>query len=100
MGYSQVALENKLLDIYPAITQKGFKPMMSFDQGKDSWAVRLKNGNCEFTVSLNKKDADACIDGNFCEDFATEITSSWRNAPVTEARDEYILIAQRAPTTF
>ena len=39
MGYSQVALENKLLDIYPAITQKGFKPMMSFDQGKDSWAV-------------------------------------------------------------
>ena len=67
MGYSQVALENKLLDIYPAITQKGFKPMMSFDQGKDSWAVRLKNGNREFTVSLNKKDADACIDGNFCE---------------------------------
>jgi roadblock/LC7 domain-containing protein len=69
MGYSQVALENKLLDMYPAITQKRFKPMMSFDQGKDSWAVRLKNGNREFTVSLNKKDVDACIDGNFLRRF-------------------------------
>ncbi|MGO9379141.1 MAG: hypothetical protein ACLPN1_11040 [Dissulfurispiraceae bacterium] len=73
MGYSQVALENKLLDMYPEITRKGFKPMMSFDQEKDSWVVRLKDGKCDFTVYLNKKDADACMDGTFCEDFATEI---------------------------
>ena len=81
MGYSQVALENKLLDMYPEITQKGFKPMMSFDQGKDSWAVRLKDGKCDFTVYLNKKDADACMDGQFCEDFATEITKQLGKCP-------------------
>jgi len=81
MGYSQVALENKLLDMYPEITQKGFKPMMSFDQEKDSWAVRLKDGKCDFTVYLNKKDADACMDGQFCEDFATEITKQLQKCP-------------------
>ena len=73
MGYSQVALENKLLDMYPDITKNGFAPMMSFDQGKDAWAVKLKKGQLEFTVYLNKKDADACMDGTLCEDFGTEI---------------------------
>ena len=73
MGYSQVALENKLLDMYPDITKNGFAPMMSFDQEKNAWAVKLKKGQQEFTVYLNKKDADACMDGTFCEDFGTEI---------------------------
>ncbi len=73
MGYSQVALENKLLDMYPDITKNGFAPMMSFDQGKDSWAIRLKKGQQEFTVYLNKKDADACMDSTLCENFGTEI---------------------------
>ncbi|MGO9377614.1 MAG: hypothetical protein ACLP29_03555 [Dissulfurispiraceae bacterium] len=50
MGYSQVALENKLLDMYPDITKNGFVPMMSFDQEKNAWAVKLKKGKDEFTV--------------------------------------------------
>jgi hypothetical protein len=81
MDYSQVAFENKLLDMYPEITQKGFKPMMSFDQEKDSWAVRLKDGKCDFNVYLNKRDADACMNGNLCEDFATEITKQLAKYP-------------------
>ncbi len=73
MGYSQVGLENKLLEMYSDITRYGFAPMMSFDQDKDSWAVKLKRGKQEFTVYLKKKDADACMDGTLCEDFGTEI---------------------------
>ncbi len=37
IGYSQVGLENKLLEMYSGITRYGFAPMMSFDQDKDSW---------------------------------------------------------------
>ena len=70
-----------MLEMYPEITQKGFKPMTSFDQEKDSWAVRLRDGKCDFTVYLNKKDADACMDVNFCEDFATEITKRLAKCP-------------------
>ena len=73
MGYSQIALENKLLDMYPDITKNGFAPLMSFDQEKNAWAVKLKKGQEEFTVYLNKKDADACMDGTFCEDFGIMI---------------------------
>ena len=62
-----------MLDMYPDITKNGFAPMMSFDQEKNAWAVKLKKGQQEFTVYLNKKDADACMDGTFCEDFGTEI---------------------------
>jgi hypothetical protein len=78
MGYSQVALENKLLDMYPEITKKGFAPMMGFDQEKNAWSVKLKKGKKEFIVYLNKKDADACMDGTFCENFGNEIASKLR----------------------
>ncbi len=73
MGYSQVALENKLLDMYPDITKNGFVPMMSFDQEKNAWAVKFKKDKMEFTVYLNREDADACIDGTVCEDFGIQI---------------------------
>ena len=73
MGYTQVALEDKLLEMYPDITKNGFAPRMSFDQEKNAWAVKLKKDKLEFTVYLNRKDADACMDGTFCEDFGTEI---------------------------
>ncbi len=36
MGYSQVALENKLLDMYPDISKKGFKPTWTVNSAKIS----------------------------------------------------------------
>lgn len=73
MGYSQVALEDKLLDMYPDIAKNGFVPLMSFDQQQNTWVVKLKKGIVEFTVKLSKTGADACMDGTFCEDFGAEI---------------------------
>ena len=73
MGYTQVALEDKLLDMYPDIRAKGLTPRMSFDQGKDAWAVTFKKGTQEHTVYLCKTDADACMDSTYCEMFGKEL---------------------------
>ena len=59
--------------MYSDRSKNGFAPVMSFDQGRDAWAVRLKKGKQEFMVYLKIKDAAACIDATFCEDFGTEI---------------------------
>ncbi len=71
MGYTQVALEDKLLEMYPDIRKYGISPRLSFDEGKDAWIVKLVKGGKEVTICLNKEDADACMDNKFCETFAS-----------------------------
>jgi hypothetical protein len=73
MGYTQVALEDKILDVYPDIRAKGLVPRLSFNKEKDAWAVMFKKGTQEYTVYLCKTDADACIDNTYCEGFGNEI---------------------------
>jgi hypothetical protein len=73
MGYTQVALEDKILDMYPEIRQGNISPRLSFDQSKNAWVVKLVKGKQEHTVYLNKTDADACMDNTFCEAFKTDL---------------------------
>jgi len=73
MGYTPVALEDKLLEMYPQIREYGLSPRLSFDESKDTWMVKFVKGSKEVTVCLNKEDADACIDNKFCETFGSEL---------------------------
>jgi len=73
MGYTQVALEDKILDMYPEIRQNGLSPRLSFDAGKNAWVVKLVKGKQEQTVYLNKPDADACMDNTYCEALKTDL---------------------------
>lgn len=73
MGYTQVALEDKILDMYPEIRQQGLSPRLSFDESRNAWVVKLVKGKQEQTVYLDKKDADACMDNTFCEAFKTDL---------------------------
>jgi hypothetical protein len=66
MGYSDVELEKKLLEMYPEITKFGFSLGLEFDQGKNAWVVSFEKGNHKRHAFLDKKDADACIEGNMC----------------------------------
>lgn len=36
MGYTQVALEDKILEMYPEITTYGISPRISFDEKRDA----------------------------------------------------------------
>jgi hypothetical protein len=73
MGYSQVALEDKILNMYPEIQNAGMSPRLSFDSGKNAWVVNLVKGKKSATVFLDKKDADQCMDNTYCEAFKTEL---------------------------
>jgi hypothetical protein len=73
MGYSLVALENKLLDMYPEIQQNGLSPRLRYDEEKEQWYVTLKKGAGEFTACMRKDDADACMDNQYCESFGKEV---------------------------
>lgn len=66
MGYTQVALENKLTDLYPELERNGISLSLEFDEDKKAWVIHFKKGNHRRYAFLDKKDADACMDGNVC----------------------------------
>ncbi len=66
MGYSQVALENKILEMYPEIAKNGLSIGLSYNTDKDAWIVKLSKGPKELTTHLDKKDADDCMNNIKC----------------------------------
>jgi hypothetical protein len=66
MGYTKDDLNKKLLEMYPEIKTYGLSVGLEFDEGKDAWVVTFSKGNKNRHAFLDKKDADACIDGNAC----------------------------------
>jgi hypothetical protein len=66
MGYTQVELERKLYEMYPELEREGITLALSFDAEKNAWVVRFQKGPHSRYAFLDKKDADACIDGLKC----------------------------------
>ena len=66
MGYTKDDLKEKLLDMYPEVARYQLSMDLEFDQGKGSWVVSFAKGGHARHAFLDKKDADACIEGNAC----------------------------------
>ena len=79
MGYTQVALEDKILHMYPEILQTGMTPRLSFDGSRNAWVINFVKGSKSATVFLDKKDADSCMDDTYCEAFKTSLSNVIKN---------------------
>ncbi len=66
MGYTNVALKDKIFEMYPAITEHNISAGLDFSEEKNSYVVKFKRGSHELTTHLEKKDADDCMDGVKC----------------------------------
>jgi hypothetical protein len=66
MSYSPEELKKKLLTMYPEIDRYGLSIELDFDQNKNAWVVSLIKGPHRRHAFLDKKDADACMEGNVC----------------------------------
>ncbi|MBW1861769.1 MAG: hypothetical protein JRJ02_05280 [Deltaproteobacteria bacterium] len=66
MSYTKEDLKNKLLEMYPEITTYGLSTELKFDEGKNAWIVAFSKGNHSRHAFLDKRDSDACIEGNAC----------------------------------
>jgi hypothetical protein len=79
MGYSKVALEEKILEMYPEIGRHGIGIGLDFSGEKDAWIVRLRKDGHELTTHLEKKDADECMDGIKCVYLGVQIGQFIKN---------------------
>jgi hypothetical protein len=66
LGYTKVALENKILEMYPEIASHGLSISLDFDEGKNAYIVKLKKDKQELATHLEKKDADDCMNNIKC----------------------------------
>jgi hypothetical protein len=66
MSVDQKVLESKIREMYPEIIKHGLSLSLSFDTGTDSWIIELSKGKHKLATHLEKKDAEACLDGIQC----------------------------------
>ena len=66
MGYTLVALEDKLMEMYPEISANGIHLRLELDEDKNAWVIHFEKGGRERYAFLDKSDADSCMDGQQC----------------------------------
>ena len=66
MGYTKVALEDKILEMYPEIARHGISVGLDFDEGKNAYIIKFKRDKQELTTHIEKKDADDCMNNIKC----------------------------------
>ncbi len=72
-------LDSKLRKMYPEIVNHGLSLSLSFDPSKDAWIVKLGKGKHELTTHLEKKDAEACLEGIQCVYLGVQISQFLEN---------------------
>jgi hypothetical protein len=79
MTYSNVALKEKIMEMYPDIRdhQVGFG--LVFDEEKNAYLLTFTRGTEILSTHLEKKDADACMNGTQCVYLGVQIAQFIRN---------------------
>ena len=84
MGYTNVALKDKIIAMYPEIAKHGILVSLDFDTTKKAYIVKFKKDRHELTTHLEKKDADDCMDGIKCVYLGVQVGQFIKNFEIIE----------------
>lgn len=79
MGYTNVALKDKIMEMYPEIAQHGITVSLDFNRELKTHDVKLKKDSHELITHIEMKDADECMDGIKCIYLGVQIDQFIRN---------------------
>ena len=86
MSYTKETLANKLVAIYPKISEHDIKMDLDFNEAENAWVIDFKKDEHELKTFLNKKDADDCIEGIMCVYLGVKIGEFIKNFEEDESR--------------
>ena len=66
MGYTNVGLKDKIMEMYPEFNEHGISVSLDFSKEKKAYVVKLTKDHHELSTHLEKKEADECMDGLKC----------------------------------
>lgn len=84
MGYTIVALEDKILEMYPEITRHGISISLNLSEEKNAYIVKFKKDKHELTTHIEKKDADDCMNNIKCVYLGVQIGQFIKNFEIVE----------------
>ncbi len=86
MKYTNVALKDKIMEMYPDIEKHKVKVSVTFSEEKDAFALKFKRGKEELITYLDKMDADDCMNNIRCVHLGIKVDQFVGNF---EAREEF-----------
>jgi hypothetical protein len=84
MNVDSKTLESKIREMYPEISQHDLSISLNFDKGTDSWIVKIFKGQHNLATHLEKKDAEACLEGIQCIYLGVQIGQFVKNFELEE----------------
>ncbi len=79
MGYTNVALKEKIMEMYPEIKRHNLSVGLDFSAQKNAYILTFKRGKEELTTHLEKKDADDCMNGIKCVYLGVQVAQFVKN---------------------
>ena len=86
MLYTNVALKDKIMEMYPEITKHDVTVGLDFDESKNAYILTFKRGRETLTTHLEKIDADECMHGIKCVYLGVQVAQFIKNF---ELREEF-----------
>ncbi len=86
MAYTNIALKDKIVEMYPEIGEKHISVGLNFSEEKNAYIITFKRGNALLTTHLEKKDADDCMNQIKCVYLGVQIAQFIKNF---EARETF-----------
>ncbi len=79
MGYTNVALKEKVMEMYPEIRQHDLSVGLDFNAQKNAYIITFTRGKETLTTHLEKKDADECMNGIKCVYLGVQVAQFVKN---------------------
>jgi len=79
MRYTDVALKDKIMEMYPEIRTHNLSVGLDFDERKNAYLITFKRATEALTTHLEKKDADDCMNGIKCVYLGVQVEQFIKN---------------------
>jgi hypothetical protein len=79
MGYTNVALKDRIVEMYPEIEKYGITISLDFNRELKTYDVKFTKESHELITHLEKKDVDECMDGIKCIHLGFQISEFIKN---------------------
>jgi hypothetical protein len=79
MGYTVVALKEKIREMYPEIAEHRITVGLDFNRELNTYDVKLKKDDHTLLTHIGKEEADECMDGVKCVHLGVQIGEFVKN---------------------
>jgi hypothetical protein len=79
MTYTNVALKDKIMEMYPEIAERQFSFGLDFSEEKSAYILTFAKGPEALVTFLEKADADDCMNGIKCVYLGVQVAQFIKN---------------------